>query len=813
MGKRKILLILSLLLTLAVPGIVPMAAETGSVPVAMEVSSVYGETAKSGCHIPLSVQIYGQSAAPFSGNLSVCTLESGSDGDAEVYEYRYPVSVSTAERKTMEIYVPLGQKSSEIHLSLTDAAGKEIVSKTLQFDISRDMGRLVIGALSDDVDRLRYLDGVNLNYGMVCSVVIPVEKDSFPGDARGLELFDVLVINDFDMDLLTGEQETAILGWVKRGGTLLVGTGKNAGKTLNGLAETFVELPVLETRFESVSMGTEYSKENPGDSMVDMICVDFEIPGGRDVIVNDGLPLLTMVPCGEGQAGFFVFDLEDVERFAQENPVYPIRLLTEVLGEDTISNLYFYSTYSGEQEYWNAQMLVNTGSADRLPKLPVYTVTVIVYILLIGPGMYLFLKKKDLSRYYGVSVVVLSVVSAAVIYLMGVGTRFTSEFYTCATVLDISDSVVEETSYLNIRTPDSRPFSVGISSEYQVAALTRNSHWDDVPEESFDKRKSWNVGIQYGEYETILAARRSRAFDPRFFKLQRRLEGEFGEGITARLELFNGTISGIIINNLPFTVENAAIISYGQLLPLGTMESGEIREFTGEQLLTWPVGLPGLLARMLAEKTGEEEMSDSDYLKSVERTSLYSYFIERYFENYTDAVRFSAFGPENGLYESFGENGQAVDGRVLYTAKLEVSTSRDGLTCRSGLIQTPEITSGSGTIYGDSMTMYGTDPLAVEYFLGSDIEVEAVSFLPISGEFLNDADYIYLRQFDGEAFFYNNDTKTYDPVELVKQTFSREELSAYLSDDNSLVVKYVGREEDAGVSLSLPIPMVTGRER
>ena len=45
-------------------------------------------------------------------------------------------------------------------------------------------------------------------------------------------------------------------------------------------------------------------------------------------------------------------------------------------------------------------LLVNTGNAGRLPKVAAYTVIVVVYLLLIGPGIYFYLKKRGIYRYY-----------------------------------------------------------------------------------------------------------------------------------------------------------------------------------------------------------------------------------------------------------------------------------------------------------------------------------------------------------------------------------------------------------------------------
>lgn len=795
-----------------------LAADSASMPVAMEVSCVYGDEGKLGSHVPLNVSLYGQSAVPFSGMVSVSTLESRDDGGLEVCRYEYPVTVSTAETRKLELYVLLGQRGREIAVSLTDTEGKKLLEKRISFDISKDQGRLLIGVLSDEPKRLSYLDHVNLDYGMVQTEALFLDEKTLPPDVRGLELLDVLVINHFETAALSDEQEEAILSWARKGGILLFGTGGEAERTLGSFAERLGIREEAGARYEEVGMGPEYAKDTPEDANVDMVCAGLSLPGGEAVFESDSLVLLTKASFGKGAVGVFAFDLWDTEHFARENPSYPIRLLTELLGENRIANLYFYGSYGADEDYWNAQSTVNTGSADRLPNLPLYTAVLVIYILTAGPGLYILLKKRELSRYYGVSVALSALAGSVLVYLIGSGTRFTEEFYTCATIVDVNDGEAEELSYLNVRTPDSRPFSVQLPPEYRVTVLTRNSQWGgNGQEETLDGKRAWDVSLRFGEEDTRISVRNSRAFEPRFFKLER--SGENGpEGkITSRLEYFDGRLSGTITNEFPFALEDAAVFFYGQVLPLGKrLEPGETIELSDEELLIWPVGFSYLLSQSLSEgvRRGRETETGNDYLRNLSRTALYTYFIDRYYGNYEPDVRLAAFGPVGGPSEELAKNGQVVDSRTLYTATLCVSSTRDGLVYRSGLTRTPKVTSGSGTVYGNGLALYGTDPTAVEYFFGDDLSVEKVSFFPISAEFLDTPDYAYMRPFDGEAHFYNYETRSYDAVDIGQVHFTAEELTPYLSVENSLLVRYAGQEGSAeGYSMLLPIPMVTGRER
>ena len=811
MSKRNYAVIFSLILMLFCCG---FAASNDGPPVNMEVSSIYGEIGKMGSHVPVSVTLYGQDTAAFHGTLAVQTLENASETGQEVYEYQYPVEIGLGETKDINVYIPLGQRSSEIHVLLRDRTGKEVLSKTLFFETSRDVGRLLIGVLSDKPGELRYLDGVSLEYGMVQSKILPLNERTFPDDARGLELLDILVINSYETDRLSDEQVNALKTWVKDGGTLLIGTGATAYSSLGPLADDLVELPIEGVFYETINLGAEFAEKAPGDSDVEMVCADIVIPGGVVVEESDGLSLLTVVERGAGQVGIYCYDLGELKEFTEKNPSYVNTMLTDVLDENKISNLYYYSAYGSDLEYWSAYSLVNTGSIDRLPNLVVYGIVIAVYIAVVGPGLYLFLKKRDMSRFYSTSVLATSIVTAGVIYLLGVGTRFTSQFFTVASVIELDGSALKETSYMNVRTPDSRPFSVVIPSGYTVTPLSRTSRYDEQAVTDFGKNEKTGVELLFHESGTVLSSRHTKAFEPRFFKMEKEEMDTSGSGIDGNIQWFDGTISGTLTNNLPYTLEDAAILFYGQMYLIGDMESGEVREFHEEPLLVWPVGMSYMVAGQITGSDKLEESDEREYLERAERDGIVSYYIGEAFGRSSSKAYLIGIAPSGSLASSDGFRGQDISELVLYSNGLQVTSGQEEMIYRSGLQNRPQINSGNGAMYGDGLTMYGMEPVTVEYFLGDDMEIEKLSFMPVSDIFMENPSYYYLKRFNGSAYFYNQTTKSYDGVNLAKVDFSLEELRPYLSPDGTLRVKYTIDESDStGVSWLLPHLMVTGRER
>lgn len=61
-----------------------------------------------------------------------------------------------------------------------------------------------------------------------------------------------------------------------------------------------------------------------------------------------------------------------------------------------------------------------------------------------------------------------------------------------------------------------------------------------------------------------------------------------------------------------------------------------------------------------------------------------------------------------GNDDLFGKN---WDGRTFYTQKIDCAMGTDGEVYRCGQIREPSVTSGIGANYGNSMILYGTDPV------------------------------------------------------------------------------------------------------
>lgn len=766
---------------------------------AMEVQALYGSAGRRQTVIPVIVNVYGQAEKPFSGTVAIQTLRNADSREYELCEYRYPVTAAAAEKKSVTAYVPLGDKSNTLTVQLRADHDEILQTETLSFDTQAERGRIYIGLLSGEPERLRWLSDLELNYGLMKTAAIDLNEESFPEDPRGLELLDILVLNDIRTDELTEAKRKAILSWVRDGGILLFGTGINARETLGEFGRSFLEKPVGIPRYRALRTGAA-----SGDTE-ELYFVDVSVPDGRKIRISDtpanaGNPsgtetdtLLSVIGYGAGTVGFFTCDPGDLETFAAEHPGYAVRLLTELIGETALSELSYQFSYGDDSDFWTAQTLTGTGNTAALPNLPLYTAAITVYLIFAGPGLYLLLKRRSLSQYYGLSVGITALLGAAGIYLLGVGTRFSSEFYTCAAVMEYEGNEERETAWMNIRTPDGRPYSLQLGAEYRMRLLYEGSGWtDDFQSTGISRSSKPAVTVTQKEDGVMITVGKGRAFEPRYLKVTGNREVT-APVIAADLTVFDGRLSGTLTNDFSFPLSNALLVGNGQAYLISdTIKPGETVTFREEPLLTWPAGLPYLLSETAAaEADAQAQNLLSSYLSDL--TDLQK-----------NRLHLLVFGPESGIVSAPGRD-ELSDSRTLYAVSLAVDNEQNGLIWQSGQRIAPTVTSGSGVVYSDAIYLYGSDTLTAEYSLG-DGELNRLVFLPVSEALLTGED-TYLEPFTGEAALYNQKTRTYDSFAPNGRTFTAEELSPYLTPDNRITVRYTGKDEGDGTRTEL-LPQV-----
>lgn len=780
--------------------------------ISMEADYGLGKKAKEGRYLPIQITYKNGEEQSFSGTLKILTMESSK----EVYQYEYPVDLGAGEQTEEKYYIPLGVGNDQMFLTLTDQDGNEIVKKRLKLDIPSEAALLFIGVLSDSPDSLSYLDGCGLSYGTLRTIMVPLSGEELPDNQLGLDQFDLIVVNDFDWNSLTSSQEKALLSWVKEGGTLFFGTGEQLDRTLGRMKKQLIDGTVISNVTRTVDL-MKLLGETDGEAVsAELFCTDFSIEGGRKALFEEGTALLTRKTEKRGQIVLAGFDLSDVSSQFLQKPSLTEAFLTEVMGENTIQYLAQDQYYGLSSLYYSIQALINTGNVDRLPNLGLYTVVILFYIILIGPGVYLYLKKKSLQNYYMLSVAVLAVGFTGIIYAAGAKTRFTAPFFTYVTVENYGEEELESETYVNVRSPYNTPYTVELNPDYLLRPITKNYYYEYNAPVTFTGDEKFEAALRIDPSETKVKVRDAAAFEPKLFSLKRE-EPVKGRGPLGNIRFFDGQVTGTVVNRSEETLKNTVLLLYGKAVFLGDMKPGEEKQLDGLTQLSYPVSYKNAIAQMIpgTDQYSKTDISDKNYMEAQSKTKLLSFYMDSSMREYFPEARLIAFSSGEEETDFLADRHYVTGGLTLMTSDMPVDQGKDGMVYRCVLEQLPTVLSGVYDYQGNTLyTGEPSEPLVLEYHLGNDLEIEQLAFDWMSPEFIDNPKYPYLEQFNGAIYFYNYSTGKHDRMDLSKKEYGREELQPYLSPSNTLTVKYIGEPgEDDIWNMILPVPYVTGREK
>lgn len=783
-------------------------AQAGEDLVSMDVTYGYENSAKGGRYVPVNITIGNEQDLPINGTLEIKTRES----DETVYRYDYPVFVATGSKETMLYYIPLGTAADELVLSLVDESEHVILNRKIKLNVSRDVPELFVGILSDEPWELHYLNGVGINYSTLRTRTFELDGSDFPEDEVGLSLFDVLVVNDYRLRELSGTQTSAIMNWVQDGGVLILGTGERVDDTLGRFAPELLDDSYGTPNITHINLAENFTAINePGAGMLAISCVDVPLHGGNVILSSNGFPLLTAAVKGQGLVAVAAFDLGEIADFCEKQTSYVDYLFTNLLGEERINQLaaVVYSGNSGK--FWSVQSLINTGNADKLPNLWLYVGVTCLYLGILGPGLYLFLRSRGLQNLYRRGIVIVALSFSGLVYVLGIPTRFRSTFYTYAAIQDVTDDYITDTTYINVRNPYNRPYTVELNPAYRLLPITRSSQYV-VGAQSLDVDEPYQIAIRTSEEALTLKGQNISAFTPRYFRLERRTENTEKIGISGEVDYFEGQIQGTITNRFSYPLENTTLILYGNMVQIGRMEPGESKDLSDYKLLRYPLGNVYTVAERISgsDEFALADIRDKRYMLSVQRSNLTRFYLDNYLNGYTADARVIAFSTQKEESQFLKDSSAETYGITMLTQTVPVNASRDRLIYRSVLMKTPKVTGGSYDAETNSMST--AQPLTLEYQFGTDIEVESLTFENVSEEFAGSGNNSLSRIFTGSIYFYNYASGNFDKMELEGKTLDVDQLKPYLSPGNTLTVRYAynGGGYDA---IQLPMPMVAGRER
>ncbi len=157
--------------------------------------------------------------------------------DADARAYVQVVDLPQGSQKQVVLYLPLGAVARLATVQVVPVvAGAPLQDQVLAeafVDLRPRVEERLLGIISDQPVQLAL--PARQDIAAFPFVVLPLTVAELPDDPRGLDSLTLLLLHDAETSTLREAQRQALLGWVARGGHLLIGGGSENQRTLAGL--------------------------------------------------------------------------------------------------------------------------------------------------------------------------------------------------------------------------------------------------------------------------------------------------------------------------------------------------------------------------------------------------------------------------------------------------------------------------------------------------------------------------------------------------------------------------------------------------
>ncbi|WP_337174059.1 hypothetical protein [Paludisphaera sp.] len=373
-------------------------------------------TFKIGAWTPIQAQIRAGDA-PLKGLLNVVVA----DDDGVPAASRQAIDLPAGESRNFTAYSRIGTRDGSFSVEVRDESGRRLASRSRDQAtgdapkaIAPDDSWILALGRPQGVDMVGEVAGFRRTDGRASELVVtPLDasSDRTPERWLGYDGARVVVVDTADPEvaaMLAGPRGQALVDWARRGGHLVVSLGENWEAVRDSaLGAVLPARPTGRERLQSLEALDTFANSSkpitpPGSPPRMVVRLEgVEDAGGRALAIGSGLPLVVRGPLGFGRVTLIAADVED-EAFARWTDrglfwVQALDLKRDRFEEDHTASVggATGSFYSSGVTDLASQLRV---ALEQFPTVQMVSFGVVaflafLYILAIGPGDYLFLKK------------------------------------------------------------------------------------------------------------------------------------------------------------------------------------------------------------------------------------------------------------------------------------------------------------------------------------------------------------------------------------------------------------------------------------
>ncbi|MGD8821572.1 MAG: hypothetical protein PVG63_00590 [Anaerolineales bacterium] len=484
--------------------------------------------------------------------------------------FALPISLPAGAHKLVPIYVLANNYSQELAVDLVSADGL-VERVTVEVEPIVNMEYL-IGLIAPEREGLAFLSNLQLPGNSVRPIrVVEFPLDQIPERNEGLASFDALIINDTDTSGLTPPQLEALSMWVERGGRLVLGGGAGAQQTLAGFETDMV--PFAPTGVRQVDpmpalAAFAGAEANPSSRPVSL--VDGEVLDGSILASAEGYSMVIEQALGRGYIDVITIDVAGApfsewlgttsfwERLLTPGSLYPTNAPPDMSPRQIMSNAIVYP-------------LTNMPSLD-LPSVRGLGITLIAYILLVGPVNYLVLRRLKRLHFAWLTIPGLTIAFTIGAFSLSYIMRGSDLLLNKISILVMHpNQSMHVSSYLGLFSPAQQRYEVEVEGGGLIGPFSvQYDPWQfsgglSVPDGVFVQGDPAHVrGLPIEQWSM------------QSFMTEGRWD-QLGE-VASDLTILGNQVSGWIENRTGEVIESAHLVFMGTVQTLGDLEPGQRQE-------------------------------------------------------------------------------------------------------------------------------------------------------------------------------------------------------------------------------------------
>lgn len=516
--------------------------------------------------------------------------------------YGEDIALAAGEEKTFTLYTGGFSAGNKITITLLNKKGKKVFEKEKSLNISSTDAHVMTGVMSDDYNGFQYLAGMSLEFAgntMWDTDLLELEPETFPEQSSALSIFNYVIIDNIDTGRLSDAQYAALKDWVNNGGVLILALGGNYQNVLNRFDDDFISGTIgsLSKKNLSWNIGfqginiqpenqlteeTQEKMEEPDIVLAGVDCVEFAVDSGRELtgFSNDQTAFYRDIGLGRVIVLSYSLSMEPFASY-ENRDLITAKLMTADLPQSIRNRL--GSGVTALQGMPEGFELAPLADRSRKPSAALYALILLAYVLLVGPVLYLILKKLKKQEKLWVAIPAVTLAFTLIVFLSGFLFRVNKPLVDTFSLVMPDGGSMTEKLFVNVTCPKAKEYVIRMKPEY--GGLQWDSSGYDF--RLFDlntKETDFDYLVKKGAEGTELAINNSGTFEKSEFSLQRTDQSGIGQ-IDADLKCYTAGFEGSITNNTQYDLTNVVINFEKYIYQAGDLDRGETVKIDPNKLL------------------------------------------------------------------------------------------------------------------------------------------------------------------------------------------------------------------------------------